>query len=189
MAKLFFYDLETTGLNFKTNAIHQISGMIVVDGEVRERFEFKVQPHFGAVIDDAALVVSNRTKEEILAYPPIKQVYAKLFALFTKYVDRFDRFDKYVLAGYNNLSFDNHFFREFVTKHCDDKYYGSYFWSNSIDVFALASDHLKDERHKMSDFKLRSVAKQLGIEVDESKLHDAQYDIELTYQIYLKVTK
>jgi DNA polymerase-3 subunit epsilon len=41
----------------------------------------------------------------------------------------------------------------------------------------------------MSDFKLRSVAKQVGIEVDESKLHDAQYDIELTYQIYLKVKK
>lgn len=34
--KLFFYDLETTGVNPGRNGIHQISGMIVVDGEVKE---------------------------------------------------------------------------------------------------------------------------------------------------------
>lgn len=189
MAKLFFYDLETTGLNYKLNAIHQISGMVVIDGKIVEKFEYKVSPYLGAKIEDVALAIANKTKEEVMAYPPIKDVYRKLFNLFTKHIDRFDRFDKFILVGYNNLSFDNEFFREFITKHCDDKYYGSYFWSNSIDVLALASHHLRDERHKMSDFKLRSVAKQLGIEVDETKLHDAQYDIELTYLIYKKITE
>ena len=41
----------------------------------------------------------------------------------------------------------------------------------------------------MTDFKLKTVAKQLGIIVDESKLHDAKYDIILTKQIYEIVTK
>lgn len=33
-----------------------------------------------------------------------------------------------------------------------------------------------------------TVAKYLGIEVDESKLHDAEYDVNLLIQIYKKVT-
>lgn len=31
--KLFFYDLETTGLDCERHGIHQISGAIVIDGE------------------------------------------------------------------------------------------------------------------------------------------------------------
>jgi DNA polymerase-3 subunit epsilon len=39
----------------------------------------------------------------------------------------------------------------------------------------------------MENFKLKTVAQEMGIEVDESKLHDAKYDLELTYQIYQKI--
>ena len=41
----------------------------------------------------------------------------------------------------------------------------------------------------MEDFKLKTVAKQLGIEIDESKLHDAEYDIYLTMEIHRIVTQ
>jgi DNA polymerase-3 subunit epsilon len=43
--KLFFFDLETTGVNPGKNGIHQISGEIVIDGKTMERFDFKVQPN------------------------------------------------------------------------------------------------------------------------------------------------
>lgn len=43
MEKLFFYDLETTGVKYWKNGIHQISGAIVIDGEVKERFNFRVK--------------------------------------------------------------------------------------------------------------------------------------------------
>ena len=36
MEKLFFYDLETTGTKFWKNGIHQISGAIVIDGEIKD---------------------------------------------------------------------------------------------------------------------------------------------------------
>ena len=36
----------------------------------------------------------------------------------------------------------------------------------------------------MPSFKLRRVALYLGIKVDDSKLHDALYDCELTFEIY-----
>lgn len=34
--KVVFFDLETTGTLVNKHGIHQISGMIVIDGEVKE---------------------------------------------------------------------------------------------------------------------------------------------------------
>lgn len=48
----------------------------------------------------------------------------------------------------------------------------------------LASFVLRFERVELVDFKLKTVAAYFGIPVDESKLHDALYDIELTEVIY-----
>ncbi len=48
----------------------------------------------------------------------------------------------------------------------------------------LASNKLKNERHKLENFKLSTVAKYLGVNVDETKLHDAYYDIYLTKEVY-----
>lgn len=42
--KVLFFDLETTGTLVNRHGIHQISGMVVIDGEVRESFNFHVQP-------------------------------------------------------------------------------------------------------------------------------------------------
>jgi DNA polymerase-3 subunit epsilon len=52
----------------------------------------------------------------------------------------------------------------------------------------LASEHLAEMRVGMENFKLMTTARALGIEIDESKLHDAEYDIELTRNIYRIVT-
>lgn len=40
------------------------------------------------------------------------------------------------------------------------------------------------ERASLVNFKLMTVAKYLGHDVEEDKLHDALYDIELTEKIY-----
>lgn len=39
----------------------------------------------------------------------------------------------------------------------------------------------------MVDFKQATVAKELGVKVDDVKLHDASYDIELCAKIYDRV--
>jgi DNA polymerase-3 subunit epsilon len=41
----------------------------------------------------------------------------------------------------------------------------------------------------MPSFKLSRVAKTLGIEVDEDRLHDADYDVYLTREIYKTVSR
>lgn len=181
--KLLFFDLETTGTNPARNGIHQISGQIVIDGKKVEDFDFHVQPNPKAVIEEQALSVAGVTREQVLAYPSMGEVYKQLVAMLGKYVDKFNKKDKFFLVGYNNASFDNQFLRGFFLQN-GDNYFGSWFWANSIDVMVLASHHLASRRHEMENFKLATVAKFMGINVDDAALHDAFYDIYLTREIY-----
>lgn len=185
--KLFYYDLETTGLDPKKNAIHQIAGEIEIDGKTVHEFNLNVRPHEGAVIDESALEFAGVTKEEIMHYTVMDFVFEMLKDMMSKYVDIYNKQDKFHLVGYNIMGFDNQFLREFFLRN-DDEYFGSWFWSDSIDVMALASNELRYERAEMRNFKLHTVAMHMGVEVDVNKLHDAKYDIYLTKEIYKKLT-
>lgn len=184
--KLFFYDEETTGTDAKKNAIHQLSGKILIDGEVKENFDFHIAPFEGAVIDPKALEVSGVTEEQIKSYPKQEVVYNQIITMLDKYVSKYDKTDKFYLGGFNVQHFDNEFFREFFLRN-GNKYFGSYFFSNSMDVMLLATPYLVDKRPTMTNFKQSSVADALGIKLDESKLHSADYDIWLSLAIYDKV--
>jgi DNA polymerase-3 subunit epsilon len=69
-----------------------------------------------------------------------------------------------------------------------DNYFGSWFWSNTLDVMVLATAFLATRRPDMENFKLSTVAKTLGIEVKDDSLHNAMYDIDLTKAIFNIVT-
>lgn len=184
--KLLFFDLETTGTMVNKHGIHQISGFIVIDGEIKEKFNLHVRPNPQAQIDPAALEVAGVTEAQVKAYPPMEQVYAGFVDMLSKYVDRYNKKDKFFLVGYNNASFDNQFLRAWFIQN-GDKYFGSWFWANSIDVMVMATPYLAERRADMENFKQGTVAKTLGIVVEDDKLHDALYDIEICKAIYDKV--
>ncbi|MBS4059690.1 MAG: 3'-5' exonuclease [Bacteroidetes bacterium] len=183
MTKILFFDVETTGLDYMNNGMHQLSGILEVNGKVVESFDFKIKPAENLIIEDIALKVSGVTREDLMSYPSEAEVYRKFIAMLLDYIDKFDKFDKAFLAGWNNAAFDNGFLRAFFERN-GDKYFGSWFWSNPLDVMVLATQHLLSERHTMLNFKLMTVAAHLLGGIDESKLHDATYDIELTRNIY-----
>lgn len=185
MAKIVYFDLETTGVNPAKNGIHQISGEIEIDGITMEKFDFHVRPNPKAIIEDEALQVAGVTKEDILLYPPMDEIYLAFVSMLGKYVSKYDKRDKFFLCGYNNASFDNNFLRGFFLQN-GDSYFGSWFWANTIDVMILATQKLINERYKMENFKLATVAKTLGIDVEADNLHDAFYDIYLTKEVYKK---
>ena len=184
--KLLFFDLETTGTNPAKNGIHQISGMIEIDGVVKEEFDYHVQPNPRAIIEDAALAVGGVTREQVNSYPPMNVIYDQFVKMLSKYVDKYDTKDKFFLVGYNNAAFDNQFLRGFFLQN-GDKYFGSWFWANSIDVMVMATVALAARRAAMENFKLSTVAAAMGIEVKTDELHNAMYDIYLTRGIYGKI--
>lgn len=187
MEKILFYDLETTGVKYWKNGIHQIAGAIQVNGQIVDRFDFKVRPYKDAIIEDEALAIAGVTREQIALYAPMHEVYRDLINLLSKHVDRYNKKDKFHLAGYNINAFDNQFFRAFFVQN-GDNYFGSWFWPNSLDCYVLASQHFLSQRPSFENFQQRTVAKHLGIHVIEENLHDAQYDIDICIQIYKNLT-
>ncbi|MDP2235012.1 MAG: 3'-5' exonuclease [Bacteroidales bacterium] len=183
MTKILFFDVETTGLDSKIHGMHQLSGILEIDGEPVKTFDFKINPAPHLQIDQEALKISGKTIDEIRAYPSEAEVYRRFIAMLLNYIDKFNKLDKAFLAGWNNAAFDNGFLRAFFERN-GDKYFGSWFWSNPLDVMVLATEYLLNERSTMLNFKLMTVAAFLLGGIDESKLHDATYDIELTRNIY-----
>lgn len=110
-------------------------------------------------------------------------VFARLVQMLSKYVDKYNKKDKFHLVGYNNRGFDDNFFRGFFLQN-GDQYFGSWFWSDSIDVLVLASTFLAARRHDLPNFKLATVAEALGIDINAGKLHDASFDIDITKQVF-----
>lgn len=184
--KFVFFDIETTGLNFWQHGIHQLSGCIDIDGKAVEYFNYHVQPNPKAKIDVSALAVSNVTIADVQAYTPMPEIYKQFVTLLAKYVDKYDKKDKFFLIGFNNATFDNPFLRAWFVQN-NDNYFGSWFWANPLDTYVLATQKLLTQRPTMADFKLATVCKQMGIGVDESKLHNAAYDIELTRKLYYSI--
>lgn len=192
--KLLFYDLETTGLHAATCGIHQLAGAIAEYDErsnalkFLDNFNFKMRPHKGKRVYPSALEVGGITMDMIQSYPEPNQVFNEFMAYLKKHVNKFDPDDKMFLVGFNNLHFDNEFLRQWFTD-CGEKYYGSFFWSNSIDVMSEASRILLQLRPYMPNFKLATVAKTLGMKVEDDSLHDGMYDIRLTAKIFIECMK
>lgn len=182
-----FYDVETTGANPNKHSLHQIAGLIEVDEQVVDQFNIYSRPHPKATLDPEALRVCKVTPEQLQSYPAMEDAKTEFCRTIAKYIDKYDRKRKAYLIGYNNCGFDDKFLRMWFTL-CGDNYFGSWFWSDSRDAMVLASEYLEPRRTSMPNFQLHTVAQTLGLGVDESKLHDASYDVSLTRQIYRIVT-
>ncbi len=61
--KIVFIDTETTGLKGMENGVHQISGIIDINGKIVDKFNFKVAPFEEDFITGNALKTSHVTRE------------------------------------------------------------------------------------------------------------------------------
>ena len=182
-----FFDLETTGVNRMKHCIHQVAGFVEINDEVVEEFDIKVAPHPKAKIEPEALKVGGVTEAQIKAYPEQSLSFRKFKAVLAKYIDPFNTKQKAYLVGYNNRAFDDLFLRMWFELN-QDSYIGSWFWNDTLDTLVLASQYLISRRVDMENFKLQTVAKELGLIVYKDKLHDAFYDVYLTRGIYRILT-
>lgn len=191
--KILFFDLETTGVDYTKDAIIQFAGVMAnldTDNNLKvlDKFNYEMRPEKGKRIDSVALEINGYTIDQIKNFKPSKEVFYEFQELLKKHCDKFNKLDKFMLIGYNNLHFDNDFLRQWFVD-CGDKYFGSWFWSNGIDVMSEAGRYLIQYRPAISNFKLGTVASALGISIDSNELHDGFYDIKLTMKIFLMLLK
>jgi DNA polymerase-3 subunit epsilon len=182
--KLFYYDSETTGLDEKRHAITQMAGIIVIDGVEKERFDIKMSPDEGQEVEESALVIQGKTRKEIEAYPSSNDGYIALKTIMARYVNQYDKTDKFFMVGYN-VKFDEGFLRTLFSRK-NDKYFGSWFWNPAIDVMSIAGAVLAKYRAELPRFNLEVVADYLHITTD-GNLHDAAADIDITRKVFLGV--
>lgn len=187
MKKILWIDVETTDSDTKRGGgIHQISYILEVGGKVVCEREFKMHPFKNDLINAKSLAVCKLTYDDILKYPHPTEAFKQL-------VNDIAPYKKVVLGGFNNSIFDNPYFQSWWFKCTNDLGRREinlidYIHFDALDVRVLAVNHFLEQRDEIKSFKLMDVARLVGIEVDEEKLHDAKYDIELTRDIYYRIT-
>jgi DNA polymerase-3 subunit epsilon len=192
--KLLFVDVETTGTDPAKHGIIQLSGAIQMRDEATDsivptgnrdnRFNFRIKPSIGDVIEDSALVINGITREDLQSNDRMdaQEARRQFVSLLCQYVDKYKKYDKFFFVGFS-ATFDDNFCRALFNK-CGDKYYGSLICWPPIDVAAMAALKLGTKRLLLPNFKLATVAAAAGIPVDPQRTHDAMYDIDLTIKIF-----
>ena len=101
--KILFIDTETTGLSFQKSGLTQLSGIVRIDKKDVETFNFFIKPFKGAEINQKALEVQGRTVEDFEEekYTSEEKAYFYFKKVLEKYVNKYDKNDKFVVAGYN----------------------------------------------------------------------------------------
>lgn len=182
--KLLWLDTETTGLNKEKCDITQIAGIIIIDGEEKERFNFHCQPVNWENIEPVALEKTNMTIEKLKTFPMPQEVYTNFVALLDKYIDKYNKEDKFYMAGHN-VQFDFEFVKTLFKKMGSD-YFGSYFFYKQVDLMSFCTILHTAGLINLTSWKLEDIAKYLAIPFD-SNLHDALVDIDLTRKCFCKL--
>lgn len=180
MTKHCYIDCETTGLDAEKNGVIQIAGMIIIGKEVKDTFDFKVQPFESDVVEDSALSVNGISREDLESYEQPQVVYKKLTHLLDRHVDKYTRTDKMFLHAYRAV-FDDDFMRSWFAKN-GDNYWNAYFFYPAYSIEEIAQRALHLERAGMPNFKLETVAQYFNVK-PSGDLHDAAVDVNLAFQV------
>ena len=185
MAKLLFIDTECTGADEKTCSLVEI-GAIYIDAKTEKRYNSFISPDPKKSFEAEALEIMGTTMKELDERGMSqKEGYENFISFLDSLVSKFDKKDKLIVFAYN-ASFDNRWLRQWFEEN-DNKFFGSYFWNPWIDIMSLAADKVMLDRPQLKDFKLMTVAKYFGVDVDESKAHGALYDAEIAMKLYDKI--
>ena len=88
MKKLCFIDCETTGTDPKQHGLIQLAGVIVIDGEEKETFNYSIRPFLQDIIDDGALAVNKKIRQDIEAQSEPRTIYLSFSTAYTLKIER-----------------------------------------------------------------------------------------------------
>jgi len=179
--KVLWLDTETTGVDHRANAPIQIAALATIGYEEVGQFEALFQPWKGAAIEDQALAVNKRTREEIETFMSARDGW-KIFAAFMGgFVNKFDKADKFWLMGYN-VGFDLDMLRTLAEK-CGEKYLMSYIYWPPLCVAQQIAAKYPRQWAAMPSRKLGAVCEAFGVELGDAA-HDAMADVRAVKKLW-----
>jgi len=184
MIKKIYFDCETTGTNPIKNGIIQIAGIIEINNEEMRSFNIKIKPFESDVIEQEALDISGITLENIKGFEDPKTAYNSIVNLFDNYIDKYDKYDKFIVCGYN-VRFDIDFLKEFFIKNGND-YLFSYF-GKPKDPFPVIQYLSAIGKIDSVNNKLSTICEYFKIDIRNA--HDAMADIRATKSLIEKLDK
>ena len=180
-SKILWLDTETTGTNAKRHDIWQIAYLVEIDGNIVDGMEMKIRPSRIENATEKALEVGGVTREKLSEIETdIVEAVSTLKESWSKYIDKYDRNDKFVMAGYN-VRFDYEFVYEMFKKAGDKYGLGSWCFWPVLDVASFLGDAISRYALRFPNYKLGTVCENLGIDFEA---HDALEDIRATMRLY-----
>jgi DNA polymerase-3 subunit epsilon len=176
--KIFWFDVETTGLDPNKQEIVKLAFEVEIDQKLKEHDCICIRPENILAIMPQALETNKLTMDQIMKFPPATEGYKKIIKTLDHYVDKYDKTDKLILAGYN-VNFDIGFFRSFFTRQ-NNSYFGSYFFAPPLDVYSLVSLNLR-KGLRLNNYRLETVCDYFGIKIIA---HDPESDISATRELF-----
>jgi len=183
MKKRLYLDLETTGFNSYSNGITELGAIYVEDDVVVEGFNCFINPYTynkKMVVVNEAISFRGVTEADLLGYATSKESFNDFIKWLDSICNKFDKKDKIQIVGYNSDTFDIKFLKDWF-KDSGNKYYGSYFSHETIDVFNLVKKHKIKKEFNLKNDKLSTIAEHYNIEINA---HIAMDDIIATYKIH-----
>ncbi len=179
--KILWIDCETTGVDPKKNDIWQLAYLIEIDGEIVDGENLFIRPYNVKNITEEACEIGGTTIEKLLEIElSLKQAIANIKSKFALYINKFDRNDKFVIAGYW-VHFDAGFLRQSFKKAGDKYGIGSWCFSPCLDVASFVAVAIAKHGFRFPNYKLETVCDRLGIPI---KAHDALSDVYATRTLY-----
>lgn len=176
MTEILWVDVETTGLDPKLHAIHQIGLINDTRSDV-----FNICPFNGALLSKTALDVGNVTSDQLKGYN-YKQSDLIDFLFKHEYLKAGK---KVIIAGYNT-NFDASFIHQTLIRETGTWLFGSYCYGGLLDVMTLVAIERAAGRLTCENDKLSTVCEFYEIPL---KAHNAMSDIKATKEIYNRLTK
>ena len=187
MNKIIFIDTETGGVNAEKSALIQLSGIIEIDGAEKEKFNFYIKPFENSEVNEKALEVQGRTLEELGTEKYIDEsiIYKKFLEILDKYIDKYDKNDKFIVAGYN-VKFDIDILKALFERN-NNKFLFSYFNSSMLDpLYSVRLLQVAGMLPVLENNKLETWCKYFNIEL---KAHDSLQDITATKKLIEKLVE
>ena len=187
MNKIIFIDTETGGVNIEKSALIQLSGIIRVNKKDVETFNFFIKPFENSEVNEKALEVQGRTLEELGTEKYIDEsiIYKKFLEILDKYIDKYDKNDKFIVAGYN-VKFDIDILKALFERN-NNKFLFSYFNSSMLDpLYSVRLLQVAGMLPVLENNKLETWCKYFNIEL---KAHDSLQDITATKKLIEKLVE